>query len=228
MSPTLKVSIIIPVLNEEKHIEKCIADLQVSCAGGHEIIFVDGGSVDKTLALISRHSHCTVMSSVRGRAKQMNAGAMKASGDVLLFLHVDTKLPVGTISLLEENLVSDKKWGRFDVRLSGTKVIFRVIETMMNWRSRLTSVSTGDQVIFISRELFKQVGEYPDLPLMEDIAISKNLRQLSKPVCIDEKVITSSRRWEENGIMKTVFLMWQLRFLYFIGVPAEKLIRRYN
>ena len=228
-----KVSIIIPVLNEVKHIEKCITDLQLLQDSEHEVIFVDGGSVDDTVKLISQHSWCSIVTSVKGRANQMNTGAGHANGEVLLFLHVDTILPFDAIELIIKsfnlsNKSQSKKWGRFDVRLSGTQRIFRIIEVMMNWRSRLTSVATGDQAIFINRELFEQVGAYPELALMEDIAMSKKLRQITKPVCLKQTVKTSSRRWEEKGILKTVLLMWQLRFLYFIGVSAEQLVKRYN
>lgn len=223
----MKVSIIIPVLNEAKHLVEGLNKLQSYRKQGHEIVMVDGGSADDTVKLAADLSD-KVIRSDRGRARQMNAGANIASGDVLLFLHADTVLPENACELIESSFCDGRKWGRFDVKLSGTRNVFRVIETLINWRSRITSVATGDQAIFISREMFDRVGSFPDIPLMEDIAISKSLRHISKPACLTSVVVTSSRRWEKHGVLKTVLLMWFLRFLYFIGVSPDRLVRLYS
>ncbi len=222
----MKFSIIIPTLNEEKIIQSCLSRLQ-SLRPACEIIIADGDSSDNTVALASSYAD-QIVSSEPGRAVQMNAGANRATGDVLLFLHVDTALPENALKLIEENISDFKPWGRFDIRLSGRHLMFRVIAKMMNWRSALTGIATGDQVIFVTKEIFYAVGQYPEIKLMEDIALCKALNTISPPVCLKAKVTSSSRRWEHNGIFQTIVLMWVIRLLYFFGADAEVLAELYG
>ena len=219
------ISIIIPVLNEQQGIVQQLQALQVFRQQGHEIIMVDGGSTDDTVAL-SLPLVDKVLYSQPGRAYQMNLGAAQASGDLLLFQHCDSQLPDEALALLEA-LPDSQHWGRFDVRLTGRHPMFKVIAFMMNWRSRLTGIATGDQSIFVSRSLFEQFGGFPEQPLMEDIELSSRLCQLKKPVCFKQALTTSSRRWQQRGIWKTILLMWRLRLAYFCGVSAEKLVQQY-
>ena len=220
------LSIILPVLNEEASLPDVLARLQYLRQLGHEIIVVDGGSRDNSL-MLAQQAADNVIVSQPGRAVQMNSGAELATGDVLLFLHADTTLPEGVERIISE-IEGDTFWGRFDVRLSGKRLIFRIIDSMMNLRSRITSVATGDQAIFVKRSLFEKVGGYPEIALMEDIAISKQLRRVVKPVCVRNKVVTSSRRWEDRGVIKTLLLMWKLRLYYFFGMSPQKISRMYR
>lgn len=222
-----KISIIIPVLDEATRLEDLLKDLQPFRESGHELIIVDGGSSDDSAEIARRYAD-KVQVSERGRARQMNAGAEVASGDILLFLHADTVLPVSYLEKIETGIAEGEQWGRFDVRLSGERFAFRIIEFFINLRSRLTSIATGDQAIFIRRALFEAVGGFPDIALMEDVAICKVLRRKMKPLCLHEKVITSSRRWEEFGVLRTVLLMWRLRLFYFLGVSPDRLARSYR
>lgn len=222
------VSIIIPVLNEEDSIKRLLQQLQLYREQGYEVVVVDGGSEDKTIA-ISKLLADKVIQSEPGRAVQMNTGATHARGDILWFLHADTLIPDKTVEKIQYQLnENNKDWGRFNIKLSGKKILFRIIEKMINLRSCITSIATGDQGIFIKRKAFDEVGGYSDIPLMEDIDISKKLRTRSRSVCIKETLITSSRRWEKNGILSTVLLMWRLRFLYWLGVSADKLASQYK
>ncbi|MEO6696754.1 MAG: TIGR04283 family arsenosugar biosynthesis glycosyltransferase, partial [Gammaproteobacteria bacterium] len=165
----------------------------------------------------------------RGRARQMNLGAATACGEILLFLHADTRLPQNAGAVIHSGLAqTGARWGRFDVRLSGRPPLLRVVEALMNWRSRLTGIATGDQAIFVRRDLFERAGGFPDIPLMEDIALSRILKRFSRPFCVRERVITSSRRWEQHGIVRTIFLMWRLRLAYALGADPEQLVRRYS
>ena len=220
----MKVSIIMPVLNEAELIVDRLVQLKNSQSGDYEIIVVDGGSDDATVESAQGVADQLVQSS-RGRANQMNTGAAHARGEVFLFLHADTSLPAGAINLLA---TANHPWGRFDVRLSGEHFMFRLIERMMNFRSRLTGVATGDQAIFVSRALFNKVGGFPEIELMEDVALSKILRRHAQPLCIRQRVTTSSRRWRQHGIVKTIMLMWWLRLLYFIGVSPARLAQMYH
>lgn len=222
----MKVSIIIPVLNEVETLSPTLHDLQNYRRQGHEIIVVDGGSSDDTVVCASGLADETLKSK-RGRAYQMNAGAEHAKGEVLIFLHADTILPTESCSLISDVIAEGNDWGRFDVRLSGKSWLFRIIETMMNWRSRITSIATGDQAIFVRKSLFTRVGAYPELGLMEDVVLSRKLRNISKPVCLKDFVITSSRKWENNGIVRTVFLMWRLRLMFYFGVTSDNLEKQY-
>lgn len=222
----MKVSIIIPVLNEASNITGMLECLQPYRKQGHEVIVVDGGSSDNTVLSVSNLAD-HVLESERGRALQMNAGVKYAQGDVLLFLHADTILPKGACDLIVNALEQGRMWGRFDVRLSGNSWMFRIIEHLMNWRSCLTAIATGDQAIFVLKSSFIDAGSYPDIRLMEDVALCKKLRRRSKPVCLKSHVITSSRKWERNGVIQTVFLMWYLRLMYFFGMSPDKLVKYY-
>ncbi len=223
----IKISIIIPVLNEELNLPDVLNNLQSFRSKGHEVVIVDGGSSDNSLMLAQQGADIVIVSKA-GRALQMNSGAAVATGGLFLFLHCDTILPDNALKIIANNYQAENYWGRFDVRLSGNKFVFRLIERLMNLRSRLTSIATGDQAIFIEQKLFNQLGGFPEIALMEDIAISGLLRKLSPPVCLRQKVITSSRRWENNGVLATVLLMWKLRLCYFFGVSADKLSRKYR
>ena len=222
----MKISIIIPVLNEQENLSRLTAYLQLVQDQGHEVIIVDGGSKDNTLTMayeITRH----VVVSNAGRALQMNSGADIATGEVLLFLHADTQLPENTVQIISELFNNKNYWGRFNVRLSSNKTVYRLIEQLINLRSRLTSIATGDQAIFIEKNLFDRVAGFPEIALMEDVAISKRLKKIVKPICLKQKVITSSRRWETKGVAATVFLMWKLRLYYFFGMSPDKLKQLY-
>ena len=224
----MKISIIIPTLNEASHLRDTLAPLRALQARGHEVIVVDGGSSDHTAALAQEFADC-VINSVRGRARQMNAGAAVASGDVLLFLHADTRLPDQADVLITGALVNgNTAWGRFDVRLSGNQLLLRMIETLMNRRSRISSIATGDQAIFVRRAVFNQVGGYPDIPLMEDIALSKLLKRVTRPANLSARVVTSSRRWEQRGIIRTILLMWRMRLAYALGANPHRLAQLYS
>jgi len=224
----MRLTVIIPALDEAPTIGGTLATLAPLVARGVEVVVVDGGSRDAT-ARIAREHGARVAVTGRGRARQMNAGAAHASGDVLLFLHVDTRLPEGAIALLQQAFVQPAvQWGRFDVRLSGAHPAFRLIETMINLRSRVSGVATGDQALFLRAGLFHAIGGFPAIPLMEDVAITKTLRRLSRPLCLRERVTTSSRRWEQHGIVSTVLLMWWLRLLYVCGMSPARLRDMYS
>ena len=221
------ISIVVPVLNEADTIISFLQSIRSACSTATEIIVVDGGSDDGTAALAA--AFCDrVVTSAKGRAMQLNAGAKQASGTIVCFLHADSSLPSQAGNLMCDALGSPVNgWGRFDVRLSGRHPMLRVIERLMNWRSRLTSIATGDQAMFMSRALFDEVGGFPEIALMEDIAMSDRLKRHSAPRCLSQAVLTSSRRWEKHGILRTIVLMWKLRLLYFLGVDPARLARYY-
>ena len=222
------ISIIIPTLNESQTIESCLRQLNVIRNSGHEVIVVDGGSIDDTLDK-ARPLADIVIQHQTGRARQMNAGAELARGEMYLFLHADTILPVDADKrILDCVKLHSDCWGRFDVKLSGTHWLFRVIGFCMNFRTRITGIVTGDHGIFISRRWFEAIGGYETIDIMEDISISKRLRRLGRPVCLKASVITSSRRWEENGILRTIFKMWRLRLAYAMGVNPDYLVTQYE
>lgn len=224
----MKISIIIPSLNEEAHILSTLKPLQAMRQRGHQVILCDASSTDKTQQLAQPRVD-KIISTEAGRSKQMNAGAKQAQYDILWFVHADTLVPEDADTLILSRLQSASKvWGRFNVQLSGHSWMFRIIERMMNLRSCLSGIATGDQGIFVQKSVFEQLGCYPDIPLMEDISLSKKLKNISRPACIDSALITSSRRWEQHGILRTVLLMWYLRLAYFLGVPSEKLAQRYQ
>ena len=223
----MKLSFIIPVLNEAGNITTVLQSLQPIRRAEHELIVVDGGSIDGTKDLAMPLAD-VVLSSSKGRARQMNQGAAEATGDILVFLHADTSLPAQATQLIIDALSKgDRHWGRFDVSLPGKGGMFKVIAWFMNLRSRLTGIVTGDQCLFVKHEAFKQIGGFPDIPLMEDISISTRLKKLSRPVCLKARVSTSNRRWQEQGILRTILLMWYLRASYFFGRPAEQLVKIY-
>ncbi len=222
----MKFSIVIPALNEAQNIQGCLSALQ-PLRNDCELIVVDGGSADNTPAIAEPLAD-QVISSAKGRARQMNAGAIQAAGEVLLFLHADTFLPDNAIQLIRERINQPAPWGRFDIRLSGDHFMLKVIAQMMNWRSRLTGIATGDQAIFVTREAFMAVGGYPDISLMEDIAICKALNKLSPPLCLKARVTSSGRRWLQFGLYKTILLMWSLRLRYFFGAAPQTLARLYS
>lgn len=221
------LSIVVPTLNEAPGIVSFLQPLQRLRERGVELILADGGSRDGTVAaalpLVDR-----VLSSPRGRALQMNAGAALAGGDVLLFLHADARLPDDAERLILDGLrETGRRWGRFDVRLSGAAPMLRVVEWMMNRRSRLTGIATGDQGLFVERELFAEVGGFPAIALMEDVALSATLKRHGRPLCLARSVIASSRRWEKHGIWRTIALMWRLRLAYFLGAEPARLAEIY-
>lgn len=221
----MKFSIIIPTLNEQNSIVSCLTALQ-ALRGRCEIIVADGGSSDNTRVLAGDLADGVVVSE-KGRARQMNSGARQASGDVLLFLHADTFLPENALELIENRISATRQWGRFDIRLSGDHFMFKVIAQMMNRRSRLTGIATGDQAIFVTRKAFTAAGLYPEIALMEDIALSKALKKICPPVCLQAKVVSSCRRWQSFGIAKTILLMWSLRLRYFFGEDPDDLAQLY-
>jgi len=222
-----KISIIIPTLNEAAALARQLPSLQYYRDDGHEIILVDGGSHDDTLA-VARSMVDRLIQTVKGRAHQMNEGADVARHDILLFLHADTGLPAAADKLIMQSLIAENHhWGRFNVRLSNEKFIFRLIGSMMNLRSAASGIATGDQAIFVKRTLFEDVGLFDRIPLMEDVALSKKLLKHGRPCCLREAVETSSRRWEEKGVWSTIFLMWRLRLSYFLGASPAKLAERY-
>ena len=223
----LQLSIIIPALNEAGCIRDILRQLQALRAQGHEVILVDGGSCDETIALAQALVD-QLLPAPAGRALQMNVGAKAASGQVFWFLHADTLVPDKAARLIIEALQQAGSWGRFDVRLSGDKLLLRLVERMMNWRSRFTGVASGDQGIFVTRKLFERVGGFAELPLMEDIDLSRRLKREQWPVCLRDTLTTSSRRWERNGVLRTITLMWYLRLAYFLGVSPARLAMRYD
>jgi rSAM/selenodomain-associated transferase 2 len=221
------ISIIVPVLNEAAQLADMLAALQALRERGHELIVADGGSRDGSVTIARKWADRVIMSGA-GRALQMNAGAEHARHEVLLFLHADTRLPERADQLILQALDAEGRvWGRFDVRLASARPLFRVIETAINWRSALSGIATGDQAIFVRRSWFEKVGAYDGLPLMEDVALSKKLLRHARPQRITTPVHTSSRKWERDGIVRTMLLMWQLRAAYALGVHPDKLVARY-
>jgi rSAM/selenodomain-associated transferase 2 len=222
-----RLSIIIPTLNEEAAMAGALAPLQPWRRAGHEVIVVDGGSEDATVQQ-ARPQADHVLITNPGRAHQMNAGAEMATGSILLFLHADTHLPEAAPALIANALEGGRLWGRFDVRLSGGARLLRVVAWMMNRRSRLSGIATGDQAIFLYRNAFRRVGGFPDIPLMEDIALSRALKRLGRPACLAGPAITSSRRWDRFGVGRTILLMWWLRLAYFFGADPRRLAALYR
>jgi len=214
-----RLSVVIPALNEARGIRAALEALAPLRARGHEVIVADGGSADGTadlaLGLCDR-----VLQAPRGRALQMNAGARAATGDFLVFLHADTRLPPRA----DEMILNTPLWGRFDVEIEGRHPLLKAIACGMNLRSRLTGIATGDQAIFVRRAAFPG---FPEIALMEDVAFCRAMKKLGPPACRREKVLTSGRRWESRGVLRTVLLMWRLRLMYFLGTDPEDLSRIY-
>jgi rSAM/selenodomain-associated transferase 2 len=221
------LSVIVPVWMEAAGVTETLRALQPIRTRGHEVVVVDGGSTDRTVEL-SRPLCDRVVVSEKGRALQMNAGAAAAKGDLLLFLHADTRLPENALQHLECFVYSRRAWGRFDVRLSGERPLFRVIAWFMNRRSRLTGICTGDQAMFVRRDAFEALGGFQPVPLMEDVEFSRRLCLVSRPFCIKEPVVTDSRRWHKHGAWRTIFLMWKLRWRYWRGESPESLAQIYR
>jgi len=221
-----RISVVVPVLNEAAHIVASLQALAPLRARGHEVIVVDGGSDDGTPELARAHAD-RVLAAPRGRASQMNAGAGVASGAALLFLHVDVRLPQGADRMLLDALAA-RSWGRFDVTLDSPRALLRLVGAMMNLRSRLTGIATGDQAIFVRRDAFEAAGGYPEIPLMEDVELSTRLCRLGRPVCLRARALVSARRWEARGALRTIVLMWRLRWAYFFGADPRRLAERYR
>jgi rSAM/selenodomain-associated transferase 2 len=225
MKPAL--SIVMPVLDEVAGIEATLAALAPLRARGAEVIVVDGGSTDDTpqraLPLAD-----LVLRGPKGRARQMNAGAAKARGEVLLFLHADTCLPEGADALVLNAVAQGAAWGRFDVRIEGRPALLRLVAASMNLRSRCSGIATGDQAIFVRADRFRHIGGFPDQPLMEDVELSRRLRALSPPRCLRQRVRTSGRRWESRGVWRTIVLMWWLRWRYWRGASPQALAEAYR
>ncbi|MFW2353918.1 TIGR04283 family arsenosugar biosynthesis glycosyltransferase [Hydrogenophaga sp.] len=226
-TPT-RLSIIVPMLNEATGLPRLLNRLSVLKSQGCEVLIVDGGSDDGCAELAAR-TGLQVLTSPKGRARQMNHGAAHATGNVLLFLHADTVLPEGAIITIRRAMQSSGAvWGRFDVVIDGPHPMLRVVAQLMNLRSRWTGIATGDQAMFVTREAFNAAGGFPDQPLMEDIELSRRLLERSRPACIGNTVLTSGRRWESRGIWRTILLMWRLRWAYWRGAPADQLAQLYK
>ena len=223
----MKLSIVMPVLDEGKQLATALRRLRPLRERGVELMVVDGGSQDETWAIARAHADQLVLAQ-RGRAAQMNAGAKCSSGDVLLFLHADTELPPGADTLIAAALAQGAQWGRFDVRIDGSEPALRLVGRLMNWRSRWTGVATGDQAIFVRREVFDAAGGYAELALMEDVELSKRLRRGSHPASLRATVLTSGRRWQRHGVWRTIAMMWRLRLEYFLGADPRRLALRYG
>ena len=222
----MTLSIIMPVLDEAAGIVPALTALQDYRARGVDVIVADGGSADNTIDLAQPLAD-KVISSPRGRAVQMNAGAATARGDVLLFLHADTRLPANAERLVLDGLTqSNRIWGRFDVQFDSGAL--RLVAASMNMRSRLTGIATGDQAMFMTRAAFEQAGGFPPIALMEDVALSAKLKRLGPPLCLDARVTTSGQRWRNTGTVRTVLLMWGLRLRFFFGADPDRLARTYG
>lgn len=222
------LSIIVPCLNEAEGIREALAALAPLRARGAEVVVVDGGSSDGTAQNAAPLADC-VISAARGRASQMNAGAARARGEILLFLHADTRLPEAADALIVDGLKRSRRgWGRFDVVISGGNPLLQVVARLMNVRSRLTGIATGDQAIFVTRSLFTAAGGYPEIALMEDIALCKRLKRFGRPLCLRHRLVASGRRWEKHGVVRTILLMWRLRLAFWLGADPGKLAVRYD
>ncbi|MDH5436192.1 MAG: TIGR04283 family arsenosugar biosynthesis glycosyltransferase [Gammaproteobacteria bacterium] len=222
----MRISVIIPTLNECKHIAQTLLCLQVMRQHGNEVILVDAGSDDNTVEVATPLCDLVIITK-RGRAHQMQAGINKSCGDVLWFLHGDTIVSENTYFLIQQAL-NKHLWGRFNVTINSQYKFLRLVAFMMNLRSCITGVCTGDQGIFVKKEIYTQVGGFPIIPLMEDIALSKKLKRLGRPACIKTSINTSGRRWESHGVIKTILLMWLLRMLYFFGKNPVSLKKYYK
>ena len=226
----MQLAVVVPVFNEGMSIESTLARLQPLRARGVQLIVVDGGSTDATQAIAKPHAD-HLLQSPRGRALQMNAGAKVAiagGADVLLFVHADSELPDSADRLIDTALrTSGRAWGRFDVRIDGAPIL-RIVSAMMNVRSRLTGICTGDQAIFVTRSAFEQLSGFAPIALMEDVEFSKRAKRLSRPAAISTRIVTSGRRWERHGIWRTIILMWRFRAAYFFGADPQRLAQRYR
>ncbi len=227
----MRLAVVVPVFDEAAAIESTLARLAPLRTRGASVIVVDGGGTDATATLATRHSD-QVLQSARGRAQQMNAGARAAidgGADALLFVHADSELPDAADQLIDAALrTSGRVWGRFDVRINGQAPMLRVVSAMMNLRSRLTGICTGDQAIFVTRAAFEQLAGFAPIALMEDVEFSKRARAISWPAAISARVVTSGRRWQRHGVWRTIVLMWRFRLAYFFGADPQRLAQRYR
>lgn len=222
-----RLSIVMPVLDEADGMDAALAALAPYRRRGVEVIVADGGSSDGTPALAAPHADRVIVAP-RGRAAQMNAGAAAAGGDVLLFLHADTRLPDGADRLVLDGLADTKRvWGRFDVRIDGSGLP-GLIGMMMNARSRVTGIATGDQAMFVTRAAFERAGGFAEIALMEDVALSATLKRTGRPLNLHAQVTTSARRWQRHGALRIMLLMWRLRLAYYFGADPKKLARQYG
>lgn len=221
------LSIIVPVLDEGPRLQDQLQALAPWRAAGAQLLVVDGGSRDGSFDVAARWAD-QALQAPRGRASQMNAGAAHAQGECLLFLHADTCLPEAALRLLQAFSAGQAPWGRFDVQIDSPRPLLRVVSWLMNQRSRLSGVATGDQAIFVRRQVFEAVGGFPDIALMEDIALSQRLLRLTRPACLRLRVRTSARRWHKHGVWRTIALMWCLRAAFFVGVHPDRLARLYG
>lgn len=221
------ISFIIPVLNDRMSLDILLPQLQAYREKGHELLLVDGGSSDGSVSSATAQVDRILMTGP-GRARQMNLGAENAKHEILHFLHADSRLPDKLDSLIQQSMQNPKQlWGRFDVSLDESGFAYSMIAFMMNLRSRLSGVATGDQGIFVRNTVFHEIGGFKVIPLMEDVALSKTLRKKSWPVCLEAKIITSARRWKQKGLFKTILMMWYLRLAYFMGADPEGLAAIY-
>lgn len=225
MRPLLCV--VMPVLNEAQTLEARLMLLQPLRQRGVRVVVVDGGSSDNTLSIATAHADLAFIAP-RGRASQMNAGAAACPADMLVFLHADTQLPVAADLLVRRALTGPRSWGRFDIQLDSRRASLRLIARLINLRSRWTGIATGDQAMFMRYETFREVGGFPEIALMEDVAMSAQLRRINAPVCVPDLAVTSARRWEKHGVWRTVFLMWRLRLAFFLGADPNHLAAQYG
>jgi rSAM/selenodomain-associated transferase 2 len=225
MRPAL--CIVIPVLDEAASLAAFLTSLRPLRQRGARVVVVDGGSQDNTLEIARQHADLALIAP-RGRASQMNTGAAACPADVLLFLHADTRLPMNADALARRATVGPFAWGRFDVCIDSHRTMLQWVASLINLRSRWTGIATGDQAMFIRQDLFTRVGGFPDIPLMEDVAMSRRLKAIGPPACLRERVVTSGRRWERNGIWRTIFLMWRLRASFYFGADPAQLALRYG
>jgi rSAM/selenodomain-associated transferase 2 len=221
------LSIVLPVLNEAPGIAAALQALAPLRNRGVEVIVADGGSEDRSSELAGPFADM-VLRAPRGRASQMNAGAAAARGGVLLFLHADTRLPDDADRFVAQAMAAGSHWGRFDVRIEGKSAWLPVVAALMNRRSRLTGIATGDQAMFVSRAAFAAAGGFPDIPLMEDIELSRRLLRNGPPACLAARVTTSGRRWEAHGVWRTILRMWWLRLRYSLGADPRRLAVEYG
>lgn len=223
----MTLAIIVPVLNEGTALLERLQALQPLRARGAELLVVDGGSTDGSAAAAAPLAD-QVLDAPRGRAAQMNAGACAARADALLFLHADTQLPPDADVLIAHALQAGHAWGRFDVHIQGRHPLLPMVAALMNARSRLTGIATGDQALFVRRTVFNAVGGFAPQPLMEDIDMSRRLRRAGAPACLAARVTTSGRRWDQHGLWRTIALMWRLRAAYFGGASPQRLAEQYG
>jgi rSAM/selenodomain-associated transferase 2 len=227
MTASISLSIIIPALNEAANLPLLLAQLAPLRERGAQLIVADGGSDDGAPELLAELAQW--LPAPRGRARQMNAGAAQASGELLWFVHADSQIPPAADRLIGAALADGRHcWGRFDVAISGRPWMLKVVARMINWRSRLTGIATGDQGIFVRRSTFEGLGGFADLPLMEDVELTTRLCTISRPACIREPLLTSGRRWQTRGVWRTIFLMWRLRWAYWRGVPIAQIAEAYR